>query len=258
MATRRGTKVKKTVLQTEKLKKYFGEVKAVDEVDLNVHEGEILSIIGPKGSGKTTYLNLISNMIEPDEGKVYFYGEDVTRFAPSRLAKMGLVRSFQIVNLFDGMSVLENMKAAVIAHQGKANKPFSSLNKDEEVANRSFELLKTFGLADYSETLASDIPHGLRKVLDVSLCFALDPKLILLDEPTSGVSTSEKIPVIKRIEEAVRKRGVTAIIVEHDMDIVFAYSDQVVAMHQGKILAEGKPKEVKKDERVKKVVMGEI
>ncbi len=245
------------ILQTEGLKKYFGEVRAVDHIDLEVKEGEILSIIGPNGSGKTTLLNLISNMIEPDSGKVFFYGKDVTRWPPSRLARMGLVRSFQLVNLFDGLSALENVKAAVIAKLGRTSKLFSSLNRDEEVTRRSFELLELFKLSDKAETLARDIPHGDRKVLDVALCFALDPKLILLDEPTSGVSTSEKKPVIQRIEEAVRKGGVTAVIVEHDMDIVFGYSDRVVAMHEGRILAEGKPEEVKANEEVRRVITGE-
>jgi branched-chain amino acid transport system ATP-binding protein len=245
------------ILQTEGLKKYFGEVRAVDHIDLEVKEGEILSIIGPNGSGKTTLLNLISNMIEPDSGKVFFYSKDVTRWPPSRLARMGLVRSFQLVNLFDGLSALENVKAAVIAKLGRTSKLFSSLNRDEEVTRRSFELLELFKLSDKAGTLARDIPHGDRKVLDVALCFALDPKLILLDEPTSGVSTSEKRPVIQRIEEAVRKGGVTAVIVEHDMDIVFGYSDRVVAMHEGRILAEGKPEEVKANEEVRRVITGE-
>lgn len=258
MDRQRETKISKTVLQIEKLKKYFGEVKAVDYIDLKVNEGEFLSIIGPNGSGKTTFLNLISNMIEPEEGKVFFYGKEVTKWPPSKLAKMGLVRSFQIVNLFDGMSVLDNVKTAMIANEGKASKPFSSLEKDEGVTKRSFDLLQLFKLSDHAEALASDIPHGERKVLDVALCFALDPKLILLDEPTSGVSTSEKIPVMQRIEEAVRKGGFTAIIVEHDMDIVFKYSDRVVAMSEGKILAQGKPKEVREDEKVRRIVMGEV
>lgn len=245
------------VLQTEGLKKYFGEVRAVDHVDIEVNEGEIVSIIGPNGSGKTTLLNLISNMIEPDDGKVFFYNKDVTKWAPSRLAKIGLVRSFQVVNLFDGLSILDNMKTAVIAKQGKTSHPFSDLIKDEVVTKRSLELLELFKLADKAQTLASSVPHGDRKVLDVALCFALEPKLILLDEPTSGVSTSEKRPVMQRIEEAVRKGGVNAVIVEHDMDIVFGYSNRVIAMYQGKILAEGKPEDVRENEEVRKVITGE-
>ncbi|MGQ9544117.1 MAG: ABC transporter ATP-binding protein [Candidatus Bathyarchaeia archaeon] len=253
-----GIEQSEKVLRTEGLKKYFGEVKAVDHVNMEVNEGEILSIIGPNGSGKTTLLNLISNMIEPDSGRVFFYGRDVTKWPPSKLAKMGLVRSFQIVNLFDGLTVMENTKAAVIANMGRTHKPFSSLNKDEEVTRKSLEILELFKLSDKAEALAGDVPHGDRKVLDVALCFALNPKLILLDEPTSGVSTSEKRPVMQRIEEAVRKGGVTAVIVEHDMDIVFGYSDRVIAMHEGKILAEGKPEEIKENEQVRKIVTGEI
>ena len=247
-----------TILQTEKLKKYFGEVKAVDYIDLKVNEGEFLSIIGPNGSGKTTLLNVISNLIEPDEGKVIFQGQDVTKWAPSRLAKMGLVKSFQVVNLFERMSVLENLKAAVIASLGITHKAFSNLNKQEEVDKKSAELLELFQLSEKADTWARDVPHGDRKVLDVALCFALDPKLILLDEPTSGVGTTEKTQVIQRIEEAVRKRGLTAVVVEHDMDVVFSYSDRVVAMDWGKILAQGKPEEVRDNPDVKKAIMGEL
>ncbi|MCW4032044.1 MAG: ABC transporter ATP-binding protein [Candidatus Bathyarchaeota archaeon] len=258
MGIKSDTKNQKTILRTEGLKKYFGEVHAVDNVDLRVNHGEILSIIGPNGSGKTTLLNLISNMVEPDEGKVFFYGKDVTKWAPSKLARMGLVRSFQIVNLFDGMSVLDNMKASVVSKLGKTSKPFIKVDKDKEVIERSQQLLELFKLSEKADSKARDIPHGDRKVLDVALCFALDPKLILLDEPTSGVGTSEKTQVIQRIEEAVRKGGVTAVIVEHDMDVVFSYSNKVVAMHRGRILAEGKPKDVKKNKEVIKVVMGEL
>ncbi len=258
MVVRDNPKALKTILRTEKLKKYFGEVKAVDYIDLNVNEREFLSIIGPNGSGKTTLLNLISNMIEPDEGKVFFQGRDVTKWSPSRLAKTGLVRSFQVVNLFERLTVLENVKAAVIAGLGRANRAFSSLNRDEEVSKRSIELLKLFHLSEKSENWARDVPHGDRKVLDVALCFALDPKIILLDEPTSGVGTTEKTHVMQRIEEAVRKKGLTAVIVEHDMDVVFSYSDKVVAMDRGKIIAEGKPKEVRDSKEVKKAIMGEL
>ena len=256
MGIQSDAKIGEKILQTEGLKKYFGEVRAVDHVDLEVSEGEILSIIGPNGSGKTTLLNLISNMIEPDAGRIFFYGRDVTKWPPSRLAKMGLVRSFQIVNLFDGLSVLDNMRAAVTSKLGRTSKPFTSLDRDKEVTRTSIELLELFKLSDKAETLAGDVPHGDRKVLDVALCFALNPKLILLDEPTSGVSTSEKRPVMQRIEEAVRKGGVTAVIVEHDMDIVFGYSDRIIAMHEGKILAEGKPQEIRENEEVRKVVTG--
>ena len=252
-----GIQSSQKILQTEGLRKYFGEVKAVDHVDLEVSQGEIVSIIGPNGSGKTTLLNLISNMIEPDAGKVYFEGKDVTKWAPSKLAKMGLVRSFQIVNIFDGLSIQDNVKSAVIAQLGRSSKPFSSLDKDEEVAKRSLELLELFKLQDKAGAMAADVPHGDRKVLDVALCFALNPKMILLDEPTSGVSTSEKRPVMQRIEEAVRKGGVTAVIVEHDMDIVFGYSDRVIAMHEGKVIAEGKPEEVRENVDVRRIVTGE-
>jgi len=246
------------LLKVNNLSKYFGGVQAVDRASFELKEGELLGFIGPNGSGKTTLLNVISNLIEPDEGKVIFQGQDVTKWAPSRLAKMGLVKSFQVVNLFERMSVLENLKAAVIASLGITHKAFSNLNKQEEVDKKSAELLELFQLSEKADTWARDVPHGDRKVLDVALCFALDPKLILLDEPTSGVGTTEKTQVIQRIEEAVRKRGLTAVVVEHDMDVVFSYSDRVVAMDWGKILAQGKPEEVRDNPDVKKAIMGEL
>jgi len=249
--------ISKNILVTRNLKKYFGEVHAVDGVNLSILEGEVAFIIGPNGAGKTTFLNLLCKWLEPDEGKIFFMGKDVTKMPPYKLTKMGIGRSFQLVNLYDTLTVFDNIRVAVISRLGRSGKIFSLVDRDKEVAKETEEILKTFGLSDKKDLLASELPHGDRKLLDVAIPFALKPKLLLLDEPTSGVSTEEKDPVMKTIVSAVKAAGTTALIIEHDMSIVFSYSDRVIAMHEGKILADGKPKEVQENKLVKTLIMGE-
>ena len=245
------------ILVTENLRKYFGEVRAVDGVSLAIEKETLTSIIGPNGAGKTTLINLISGRLKADSGKVTFLGKDITFLTPHKIVRIGIVRSFQLVDIYNGLSVFDNVRVAVLSNMGKTRDIFSFLERDAEVIRRVDDILKTFGLHESKDALARDLPHGERKLLDVAMSFSLDPKLILLDEPTSGVSAGEKGRVMDVIESVVRQRGITAIIVEHDMDVVFSYSDRIVAMHQGRILADGPPEKIKENEDVRKVIMGE-
>jgi branched-chain amino acid transport system ATP-binding protein len=251
-------KTEDTILVTDNLRKYFGEVHAVDNINLSVRRGELYSIIGPNGSGKTTLINLISGLIEPDSGKVFFKGHDVTNANPDKLSKMGLMRSFQIVNIFDGLSVLDNVRIPCSCRLGRIHNPYKKLEDDKELKTEAEGILSLFGLLDKADILAQQLPHGDRKLLDVAICFAMQPEMVLLDEPTSGVSTSEKKKIMEQIISAVRKGEKTALIVEHDMDVVFSYSDRVVAMNRGKILAEGTPEEIKSNQEVRTAITGEI
>jgi branched-chain amino acid transport system ATP-binding protein len=244
------------ILFTKNLKKYFGDIHAVDGVDLKVWEKELVSIIGPNGSGKTTLVNLITGRIKPDEGKVFFKGKDVTGLSPEKLVKIGIARSFQITTVADELTALDNVRVAVLSRLRRSGKAFSLIDHEEEATKEAERLLKAFELLDREYSLAKELPYGDRRLLDVAICFALKPKLILLDEPTSGVSTAEKDTIMKRVSNVIRDEGITSLIVEHDMDIVFSYSDRIVAMHQGKILAEGKPDEIRMNEEVKNVIIG--
>ena len=246
------------ILRTENLRKYFGEVHAVDDISLSVRQGELVSIIGPNGSGKTTLINLISGLVESDSGRVFLKGEDVTNSDPHTISKMGLARSFQIVNIFDGLTALDNLRVAHSSRLGRSNNVLRNLEDDDEIKKDAVDLLSLFGLLERADVLAGQLPHGDRKLLDVAICFALRPEVVLLDEPTSGVSTSEKTRIMDQITSAGRKDKVTAVIVEHDMDVVFSYSDRVVAMHRGRVLAEGTPEEIKASQEVRSAITGEI
>jgi branched-chain amino acid transport system ATP-binding protein len=242
------------ILYTKNLVKHFGEVKAVENVNLSIKEGIITSLVGPNGAGKTTLINIISGAILPDSGKIFFHEKDITNFPPYKRARMGIGRSFQIPALYNNLTVLDNIRVAIISYLGKANKLFHKV--DKEINERTEEILKIFNLQEKKNLLAQDLSHGDRKLLDVAIAFALDPKLVLLDEPTSGVSTSEKREIINTIYNVIKGKKVTALIVEHDMDVVFSYSDEIIVMHEGEIIAKGEPSQIKGDKNVERILLG--
>src|SRR5208337_244046 len=184
---------------------------------------------------------LISAQLTPDSGRILFEDKDIT-FAPvHERIKAGIARSFQIVNLFDGLSVFDNVALSIFSREGKAVKMAALADHDQEVRNEGFDVLGQFGLKDKSQVLAGGLAQGERKLLDVAVAYALRPKLLFLDEPTSGVSTRDKAPIMDIVTSIVRSGGITVVIIEHDMDIVFRYSERIVVMHQGVILADGTP-----------------
>lgn len=245
----------KVCLEVVDLKKYFGSIRAVDYVNLKVYEGELISIIGPNGAGKTTLINLISRWLVQDSGSIYFYDMDISKITrPHRAVKLGIVRSFQLLNIFENLTVFDNICLALLSRYNKSFNIFSPLNRDKKLIKEVYDVAKTFGLDQYLDKPAKGMPHGCKKLLDVAMAYALNPKVLLLDEPTSGVTTAEKLPLMEIIKRAVSERGITTIMVEHDMDIVFSYSDRIVIMHSGKILAEGKPKEILESTEIAKVI----
>ncbi len=232
------------------LRKSFGDTRAVDGVDFSVDEHRLVSLVGSNGAGKTTLVNLITGLVPPDEGRIEFAGQDVTSLSIFGRIKAGIARSFQLVNLFDALTVLDNVRLAVFSREGKTNQALRLAERDREAEQEAREVIGEFGLADKWNVPAGGLAQGERKLLDVAVAYALRPKLILLDEPTSGVGTREKGHIMDRIEAVVRSRGLSAVIVEHDMDVVFKYSDSIVMMHEGKVLAAGTPEEIVRDDRV--------
>ena len=245
-----------TLLMTKNLKKYFGETRAVDRVDFAVEEGEVLSLVGSNGAGKTTLVNLLSGLIPVDDGTIFFQGSDVTTLSVNDRIKAGIARSFQIVNLFDQLTALDNVELAIFSRDGKTGKLMSLAVSDGEVRQEAHELLEQFGIGEKWNVVASGLAQGERKLLDVAVAYSLRPKLLLLDEPTSGVSTREKVGIMDTVSSVVRGGRTAAAIVEHDMDVVFKYSDRVVVMHQGKVLADGAPSEGRENEEVKSTLLG--
>jgi branched-chain amino acid transport system ATP-binding protein len=237
--------------------KHYGDVQALSGVSLTVREGEFVSIIGPNGAGKTTLVNVLTGLLRPTSGSVAFKGRDVAGVGPVRLAALGMARSFQLVNVFPGLTVAETLSVPALARLGRGGRPFASLARDTEVADSVAEMAGLFGLADKLGRAARTLPQGDKKLLDVASAFALRPDVILMDEPTSGVSTHDKTAIMETLVQAAKRLGVKAIIqVEHDMDIVFAYSDRIVALHQGRVLADAAPDALRADAEVVATVLG--
>lgn len=244
------------LLQTEKLTKYFGETHAVDKVDFTIGEGEVLALIGANGAGKTSLVNLISGLIQPDSGQIFFRGADVTNQSVHGRIKAGIARSFQIVNLFDELTVLDNVALSIFSREGLTRFFWSLADLHHPIWQEALDILRQFGLEGKSSAPAGGISQGERKLLDVAVAYALKPRLLFLDEPTSGVSTREKAPIMDVISSIVRSHKITAVVIEHDMDIIFKYSDRIVVMNQGVILASGSPEDIRRNETVKDAVFG--
>jgi branched-chain amino acid transport system ATP-binding protein len=244
------------LLATSKLTKLFGEMRAVDGVDFAVNDREVLSLIGSNGAGKTSLVNLVSGLFPPDSGTIVFRGQDITNQSVQERIKSGIARSFQIVNLFDELTLLDNVALSIFSREGMTRRLFTLADRHGAVWDEARDILRQFGLELKALQLAGGISQGERKLLDVAVAYALKPRLLFLDEPTSGVSTREKAPIMDVISSIVRSHGITAVVIEHDMDIIFKYSDRIVVMHQGSILASGSPEEIRRDEKVKDAVFG--
>ena len=243
------------IFETQRLKKSFGGLTAVNDVDLQVQTGELVSIIGPNGAGKTTLFNVLTGHITPDEGKVYFKGEDITGLPPHAISRRGVGRSFQRLNIFPRLSAFENIQVAVFSAQRKSRRLFA---KAERIAREPTEaILESVGLLDRKDTPGGMLAHGDQKRLEIGIALAVNPSLLLLDEPTQGMSPRETVQTTALIQKLVKERGLTLIFVEHDMNVVFGISDTIRVLHQGRILFSGRPDEVKNNEEVQRIYLGE-
>lgn len=245
------------LLVLERVTKAFGDNVAVNELSLALDQGAMVGLIGSNGAGKTTLVNLISGLLRADSGVIRFDGCDITGLDANARIRAGIARSFQLVSLFDQMSVLDNVALTILSRQGKAGHLLRLAESDGAVADEAWATVRQFGLQSRAHALASELAQGERKLLDVAVACALRPQLLLLDEPTSGVSTREKAPIMDIVTGIVRSGGITAVVIEHDMDVVFRYSDRIVAMHQGRILADGRPDEIRANGEVAYILLGE-
>jgi branched-chain amino acid transport system ATP-binding protein len=245
-----------TLLRTVDLRKQFGEVRACDGVNFVVNQGEFLSLVGSNGAGKTSLVNLISAHLKPDSGQILFEDRDISFMSVAERIKAGIARSFQLVNLFDGLTVFDNVALAVFSRDGKATKMARLADHDLQVRSETMEVLEGFGLGGKRNVVAGGLAQGERKLLDVAVAYALRPKLLFLDEPTSGVSTREKAQIMDTVSSVVRSGHVTAVVIEHDMDVVFRYSDRIVMMHEGRFLADGTPDEIRANKDVASILLG--
>jgi branched-chain amino acid transport system ATP-binding protein len=248
-----------SILQASELKKFYGAFCALDGVSLSIGQGEHVSIIGPNGAGKTTLVNVLTGLLSPSAGSVTFRGRDIARLDPVRLSRLGMARSFQLVNIFPQLSVRDTIALAAISTLGLGGRLLSSLQKNNAVWDIVERVSALFGLSSKLEQPAKSLSQGDKKLLDVASAFALRPEIILLDEPTSGVSTADKSNIMQVLVRAAKETGIKAIIqVEHDMDIVFGYSSRIIAVHEGKILADGSPKAIRARADVMAAVVGKL
>jgi branched-chain amino acid transport system ATP-binding protein len=244
------------IIEVRSVSRAFGMLRAVDEISLEVSDGEIVGIIGTNGSGKTTLLNLMTGYLRPSTGSILFQGTDVTGLAPRRIAALGIARSFQVPQLYTGLSVLENALIAVAAHSGQGTNFWLPIRRPDWLVAVE-EVLSRFGLRDAAGEPVANLPEGGRKLLDVALSFILGPKLLLMDEPTSGVSAKDKFSVMDTLIPALKERGVTTVFVEHDMEIVERYAVRALAFDSGKVIADGPVASVLGRREVRRAVLGE-
>ena len=247
------------ILEARDVTVFYGDFCALAGVSLGVRDGEFVSIIGPNGAGKSTLINVLTGVLHPTSGDVRFNDRDVRGIGPVALARLGMARSLQLVHIFPDLTVLETLQAAVVSRLGRGTRLFASLAGDRQVQAQALEVAELFGLAGQRHAASKHLPQGDKKLLDVASAFALRPEIILLDEPTSGVSTADKTAIMEILVTASRRIGCRAIIqVEHDMDIVFGYSDRIIALHEGKVLADDHPAAIRENRHVVDTVIGRL
>jgi branched-chain amino acid transport system ATP-binding protein len=245
----------KPVLSVRGLEKRFGAVVAADALSLDIAAGQKVSLIGANGAGKTTFVNMVTGYLKPDAGSIELDGMDLGKLAPRNVARLGISRSFQIPQLFIELTAAENLAVAVSGLRPKSLL-FHAPAQTAGDGDKPHELLERFGLADLADRPISELAGGVRKLIDIAMALVRRPKLLLLDEPTSGVSAEEKFATMDRVVHAVAPDASTIVFVEHDMEIVSRYADRVVAFYQGRILADGDPQLVLKDPEVRRYVTG--
>ena len=244
----------RTILEVKDLYKHFGNLTAVNGINLSVDKGKRHAIIGPNGAGKTTLFNLLSGRFRPSQGQILFRGQDITGMPPYRISRLGIARSFQIINVFPQLSVFENIHAVLMSKHHIRYQFLRNLKKWKNVTEETFPLLEQIGLLDKKDVLAGFLSYGEQRALEVGLTIASDPELILLDEPTAGMSMDETRQAIKLIDRVTK--GKTLVIIEHDMEVIFSLADLITVRQYGEVVTTGAPEEIRKDERVKEAYLG--
>jgi len=244
------------MLQVNDLVKDFGKMRVINKASFQIGEGEIVALVGPNGAGKTTLVNLISGHIRPNKGKVEFLGRDITAAPPHVRIRMGIARNFQITQLFQELSVLDNVRNCVFSIRRMSRRWLKPAGSYQEATQAARRILKIFHIDHLEKELPLNLSEGDRKVLDIAMAYALESKFLLLDEPTSGVATGDKFRIMDTITGAIDRTRMATMIVEHDMDIVFDYSDRVLVLREGTIMADGKPQEVMQDKEVRATLFG--
>ena len=243
-------------LRTEKISKHFEALKAVDQIDFNLKEGQLKSIIGPNGAGKTTLFNLIAGVYPPTSGKAFFKDEEITCLSLHQICQRGITKTYQITHIFPSLTVFENVRIAAQSRQTSFNF-WKAAHSLQEVNRKALEIMEQVELNEKRDWLASTLSHGERRYLEIGIALATNPQVLLLDEPTAGMSCAETNLCAELILKLNKALHLSIVLVEHDMSVVMGISDEVLVLNEGRALAEGTPKEVSDNEEVQRVYLGE-
>ena len=242
------------MLQVDSVVKSFEDFMAVNGANLTVGKGEIVAVIGPNGAGKTTLFNLITGALKRDRGRIIFKDEDISELPPYEICKKGISRSYQIVNIFPRLSVFGNVQVAVLSYQRRSTNLFRPAQNI--AVEETSSILKNVGLLDKERSIAGSLSHGDQKILEIAIALGNEPELLILDEPTAGMSPEETSATMELIKRLAQMRGLTILFCEHDMDIVFSIAQSIMVMHQGRTLVQGKPEEVRNNPFVQEAYLG--
>lgn len=245
------------ILETNGLTKNFGGLTAVDNVDFTLEEGELRCLIGPNGAGKTTFFNLLSGAFAPTSGTILYENKDITSNEPYEILDTGIARSFQISQIFDGLSVMRNLRLGLIAQDSKPTKPsyfLSNVDNDTELTERAYDLADRVELGDIADRKVEELAHGQKRNLEIGLAVSTGADVLLLDEPAAGLTVSETQELMELIQSIAEEK--TILLIEHDMELVMGISQRISVLHDGRILAEGTPADIRNDETVREVYLG--
>jgi len=246
-----------SLLRLDRVTRHFGKLQAVQDVSFEMNEGELRAIIGPNGAGKTTFFNLITGFVPPTSGDVWFDGESIRDKPVVYRVRKGIVRTFQITEVFPDLSVYENVRFGVETAQGVNGRPWLPRDKRVAIARRADELIEGVGLASKAERVVSELAHGDQRVVEIAIALTMNPRLLLLDEPTAGMGDAETDHMVDLIRRLHSERGLSILFIEHDMQIVFGIAQKITVLDRGRLLAEGTPAQVSANEQVRAAYLGE-
>ena len=245
-----------SLLKVQNVSRHFGSLVAVNDVSLTVEPGELRAVIGPNGAGKTTFFNLISGFFPPTSGTIVFDGRDITALPPYKRVALGMARTFQITQIFPELSVRENLRIPVEVAAGLRLRPWLSRDADGELRARVIDLLEMGGLTDKADRLVGELSHGDQRATEIMMSLALKPRLLLLDEPTAGMGDQETYDITRLIRRLHKDQGLSIVLIEHDMRVIFHLADRIMVLAEGAVLAEGTPDEIGANEVVQAAYLG--
>ena len=246
-----------SMLRLENVSRHFGKLQAVQDVSFAMDEGELRAIIGPNGAGKTTFFNLITGLMPPTTGDIWFDGESIRERPVVHRVRRGIVRTFQITEIFPDLSVYENVRFGVETSEAVNGRPWLSRAKRAAIGQRTDELLQVVGLASKADRVVSELAHGDQRVVEIAIALTMKPRLLLLDEPTAGMGDAETDHMVELIRRLHTERGLSILFIEHDMTIVFGIAQRITVLDRGRLLAEGSPAEVSANPQVRAAYLGE-